>query len=612
MPLDEQPTVEYVEKLAKHLEGLWSRTHAKWMQIDSYYNQTFQIWPAGLNRPEWLKPSRSRSIVDHATDHQLAHDPVVHRMPAAEGVMHKRRADKVEPALKAIMDEASLLEPSLTWKQVGKHLLLYGYAIVEDGLDGNVLHDRDDKPRKGRDETEDDYKARQRLAAAKAEMMMPFRTRAPHPARVLLDPTEKDPKVAIKHTYRYSKDLEDMTKARMTANGKPKRGSVTKWECGDEPFSLIETYEYWSDCWHAMVADNNMLFVEKNTWGFVPYSHAYAGYGQEVTSYTEVDPSYMAVGILEPVLPVLKAQAQAVAGRHNALMEATFNPTGTTMDAAELQEQLSTGDVIEMGNRGDVWKMEIPQLPRWMFQSEEWLDKDIEMGTFARALAGVREQGVSTVGQQAILSTAAGRKFASPARQLEHLASRSASHVLQLIDVMGLRLNVRGNKISPQDIEHNYSVKVSFELVDPVLQLQNRELGMREVQQGLKSKETYWSADARLEDATGERRRLLEDLIRTDPEVQRLLAGEVLREAGLLQAIEAARAEEEAMAAAAQGGGGVPGGGGGPAMAPEEPPVLGPDGMPLNQTMGGGGLRPLREPLTPGIAKPSRIGASRA
>ena len=124
-----------------------------------------------------------------------------------------------------------------------------------------------------------------------------------------------------------------------------------------------------------------------------------------------------------------------------------------------------------------------------------------------------------------------------------------------------------------------------------------------------------WSADARLEDATGERRRLLEDLIRTDPEVQRLLAGEVMREAGLLQAIEAARAEEEAMAAAAQGGGGAPGGapgGGGPAMASGEPPVLGPDGMPLNQTMGTGGLRPLRQPLTPGTAKPSRIGASRA
>ena len=137
---------------------------------------------------------------------------------------------------------------------------------------------------------------------------------------------------------------------------------------------------------------------------------------------------------------------------------------------------------------------------------------------------------------------------------------------------------------------------------------------MREVQQGLKSKETYWSADARLEDATGERRRLLEDLIRTDPEVQRLLAGEVLREAGLLQAIEAARAEEEAMAAAAQGGGGAPGGapGGGGGMPPSEPPVLGPDGMPLNQTMGTGGLRPVRDPLTPDVAKPSRIGASRA
>ena len=158
------------------------------------------------------------------------------------------------------------------------------------------------------------------------------------------------------------------------------------------------TDEYWTDCWHALVADSELLFVEKNTWGFVPFSHAFAGFGQQVTAIEEDDPSYLAVGILEPVMASLRAQAQAVAGRHNALLDATFNPLGTTMDAAELQEQLARGDIIEMGNRGDAWRMEIPQLPRWLFASEEWLDRDIEQGTFARALAGVREQGVSTVG----------------------------------------------------------------------------------------------------------------------------------------------------------------------------------------------------------------------
>jgi hypothetical protein len=376
------------------------------------------------------------------------------------------------------------------------------------------------------------------------------------------------------------------------------------------------TDEYWTECWHALVADSKLLFVEKNTWGFVPFSHAFAGFGQQVTSIEEDDPSYLAVGVLEPVMPSLKAQAQAVAGRHNALLDATFNPVGTTMDSSELQDQLSRGDIIEMGNRSDVWRMDIPQLPRWLFASEEWLDRDIEQGTFTRALAGIREQGVSTVGQQAILSTAAGRKFVSPSRQLEHLATRSASHILQWIDVIGMTLTVQGHQISPSDIQHDYACKVSFELIDPVLQMQSRELGMREVQQGLKSKETYWSADARLEDATGERRRLLEDLIRNDPEVQKILAGEVMKEAGLLDLIERQQAaQEDGAAGMGMGMGGPPpmnGGGGG-----QPPPILGPDGMPLQQTMGtppgpAGGLREMRQGLTPSVPGPSRVGQNRA
>ena len=591
MAYDEKPTVESIRQITRYLQDVWSRTHTKWQEIDSYYQQEFNLWPEGLNRPEWLKPARSRSIVDHAVDHQLAYEPIVHRFPVSQTEASERRANEVEPALKAILDEASLFEPTMTWKQVGKHLLLYGYAVVEDGLDSSCMAQRREKPRKGRNEPQEEFDRRVRIHRNAVKSMMPFRTRAPHPSRVLLDPMEKDPRMAVKHAYRRSIDLEEITSARMTGS-RAKRGEVHPWKTGDNPFEMVMVDEFWSECWHAMVADSELLFVEKNTWGFIPYSHAFSGYGQEITSIEEYDPSYLAVGILEPVMPVLKAQAQAVAGRHNALMEATFNPTGTVMDASELEEQLSRGDVIEMGNRNDVWKMEIPQLPRWMFASEEWLDRDIELGTFSRALAGVREQGVSTVGQQAILTTAAGRKFVSPTKQLEHLATKSAAHILQWIDVLELGLRIRGHQIADDMLESDYSCTVSFELIDPVLQLQFRELGMREVQQGLKSKETYWSSDARLEDSTGEQKRLLEDLIRQDPRVQELMAKEVAREAGLQDLLDK---EEDRMAnqqMAAMNGGGM----------------TGPDGMPIQQTMGQGAGRPPRNPLTPDTARPSRVG----
>ena len=70
-------------------------------------------------------------------------------------------------------------------------------------------------------------------------------------------------------------------------------------------------------------------------------------------------------------------------------------------------------------------------------------------------------------------------------------------HILRLIDTMKLSLIVEGHEISSAAIEKDYQVKVSFELVDPVIQFQARELGLREVQAGVKSKDTYWSAAAR-------------------------------------------------------------------------------------------------------------------
>ena len=602
----DKPTIEIIGQYRKYLGDLWSNTHTKWEKIDTYYNRTFQLWPEGMDRPEWFKPMRARSLVDHAVDHQLAHEPLVSRSPAGTGEEHKRNADLLEPGLKAIMDEAALLEPNLTWKQVGKHLLLYGYSVIETGLETEVLKNRRDKPKKARGEDEEEFQQRRRLWEHKKKTMMPFRNRAPHPARVLLDPLRKEPQIAIKHTHRLAQDLHDLTVGRQEQKGKGRPVEVNVYELKENPFEMVLCSEWWTDCWHALATDDGeMLFVEKNTWGFVPYAHAFSGYGQEPTSSSEIDPSYMAVGLIDHALDTLKAQAQAVAGRHNALIEATFNPIITTGEAAELQEQLARGDIIEVNTRGDVGRMEMQQLPRWMFASEEWLDKDLELGTYSRSLAGIREQGVSTVGQQAILSTSASRRFVAPAKQLEHLASVAGSHILQLIDVMDLDLYVKGHDISPKEIEHDYSVRVSFELVDPVLQLQHREMGMREVQAGLKSRETYWSADARLEDATGERRRLLEDFVRSDAMVQKLLAQEVARELGLLEMLE--RQREQALTE----GGGAP-----PPGSPLEQSILGPDSLPLDQTMGepGGGLgggpggRPPRQPLTPQAPSPSRVG----
>ena len=613
---EEEPTPSMIDQYRSHLKEVWTNAHRKWEKYDEYYFRTFSVWDGAEShsRPGWLKPARATALVDNAVDHQLASEPTPHRNPASQAESARENADRVEAALKSILDEASLLEPALTWKQQGKNLVHLGYSIHELGLDSMVLQRRAEEPTRDPGTPDDEWRAAQRLHDHYRRTAMPFRTRSPQPARILLDPWEKRPRVAIRHARRFSQDLHELTLSR-----KARGRTADVWEVrNNRPFELILVDEYWTEFWHAMMVSGHvtgtgreyhtmkkLLFVEKNVWGFVPYAHAYAGFGQEPTSSDKIDPANLAVGILDPVMADIRAQAQAVSGRHNALMDATFNPIGTRMGADELRDQLDQGDIIEMQDRSDVWRMDIPQLPRWMFQTEEWLSRDIEEGTFSRALAGVREQGVSTVGQQAILSTAAGRKFVAVSRQLEHLASVASSQILQLIDLLDLNLTVKGHNIRPSLIESDYSVDISFDLVDPVLQLQQRQLGLQEVAAGLKSMETYWAADARLEDASGERKRLLMDWVRKNPMIHQALAMEVAREEGIESLVE------RALQMAEGGGEGQPGAAGGA-------PILGPDGMPLDQTMGGGaqgGGPPgggMRQGLTPNTINPSQIGANMA
>ena len=616
MPLDEKPDASYIDSMRSYLYGIWSRTcHQKWRLIDSYYNLTYSMWPEGSQRPEWLKPARARSIVDGAVDQQLAFEPLVKRFPIGRAEEHKQRADQVENALAAIMREAQLLEPSLTWKQVGKHLLLYGYAVVEDSISALDLRKSREKPKRRRGEAETEFERRMTVWEHQKKTLMPFRTRAPHPARVLLDPSQKEPRAAVRVGMARAQDLYEQTSNRMHLTGQkagqPKRGSpgdVTMFEVGNNPFELVEIMEYWSCDWHALVAKRELIYVERNTWGFNPYSHAFSGFGQEPTDYPDQDPAYLAVGMLDHILPDLKASAQAQAGRHNSLMQATWPKRYTTEDAAEILNQEASGEVVEVAGRDSIWQQDVPNYTRWMFMAEEALERDIEMATYSRAASGQKEPGVSTVGQQAILSTAAARRFIAPMKQLEHLATSSGSHILQAIDVLKISLMVEGHDISPADIEKDYSLRVTFQnAVDPVFQLQLRELGLAEVGQGLLDDETYWTEYAQAEDVTERRKRLLKMFVRKMPRVQMLMAMAAAKEMGIEDLLnEVMEGEFDG----ALGGG-------------EGSQLLGPDGQPLAQSMGRtspqqgansirGAAAQLRQPLTPSVASPGRTGANRA
>ena len=237
---EDEPDANIIDQYRSHLKEVWTNAHRKWEQYDAYYFRTYSVWEGAEahSRPGWLKPARPTSLVDNAVDHQLASEPTPHRNPARQSEESRNNADRVEEGLKAILDEAALLEPALTWKQQGKNLVHLGYSIHELGLDSNVLQRRSEEPPRG-DDSEEDYRANMRLYEHYRRTAMPFRTRSPHPARILLDPWEKKPRIAIRHARRFSQDLHELTVAR-----KNRGRQADVWEVrNNRPFELILTDE---------------------------------------------------------------------------------------------------------------------------------------------------------------------------------------------------------------------------------------------------------------------------------------------------------------------------------------------------------------------------------
>ena len=567
--LSEKPTVGSIKDMHQHLRRIWDESHEIWRTIDTYYERTFALWEKGSSRPN-LHPMKPRSIIDTALDQLMGHEAQVHRFGEDEGKAEER--DQVEKTMNAVFRQAALQEVSLSFKQAGKHLLLYGYTIVEDSIDGPTLQvAQSEKPEQETAEDREDFQMRVRLWEHRKKTAMPFRIRAPHPTTVLMDPMHKEPRVAIKVDGWTVQDLVDITTLRKEQG----RGEVEIFDAEQShlfgifhsqrnAFQLVKAFEYWTIDWHALMTNNQLLIVEPNTWGFVPFSHAFSGWGQEPSDRERI------------------------------------NPSGTTEEASELEEQMATSDVLNLpSGESSVWMLKAPNLPRWLETLENSIDKDLEEGTFTRSLGGIRDVGVSTVGQQAILNTAGHRKFVPINTQLQGLGTKSLEHILQWIDILDLNLTIEGHNIKRSMIGGDYTGKVTFQVVDPVLQLQEKQEALAAWKAGAISLPTLWSIRG-LEDEAGERQRLAQDQVYAHPTINEMMVQIEAERLGLLKLLLGQDGRTAAPGA--------------DAVETGQSAIVGVDGRPLETTLQGGTGQTgeqLRQPITGQVARPARNGQNR-
>ena len=583
--LNEIPTLELILDAKRYLTETWSSTHQSWIKRDKFYRREYAVWDNPTHRRTRgnMRPGRPTAIIDHAADAALQFVPTFHRDPVGDSDTHVTAADNVENGMAAVILDSAMQEPVQTWKQLGRFALHLGYFV----LDGPLWSEKKKpvEPQRKSFDSEEDFNRQVAIYKVESKFFNPIRIRATHPARILLDPDEKEPEMGVKLGRMRNQKIYDLS--RLKSTGRKARKHAVLFDLSDKnPWGWTDTIDFWTSRWHTFIAAGKIVYREKNMGGFVPFAHAFTGFGMEPTDLLEADPVHLAVGLLDPVMDDIQMEAQRINAMHTLMTRRAFASLGTKNDPFELQQTMAEQGIVE-GEEGDVWLLPSPAAEGWMFKAGQDTADDIELSTYAKPISGGKEPGVVTVGQQQILSNAATRKFAAPAMQVEDMGSLTASRVLRLVDIGG-DIGAKGTVLRRSDIYHTYNITAHFELLDPVLDMQRLEQGITLVREKLIGWEDFHTDYRRTQDLSSVREHLWEDIVRAHPGVAAQFAQAAADRIGLGE--EFSRANEEETAALAEGGE-IPG------QAEFEKSSL----------TGNNGPSGLRMPLTDSVVKPGRV-----
>jgi hypothetical protein len=499
---DQDDTLEQeIDDHVDHLRKTWEVALKNWIDTDVYHQLNFPVWGGSnarahaLSRGEF-RPGTAHNIINHAADQNLAHVPVVKRDSIdPDSDRAKEAANHVEIGVKNILIDAAKRAMSPTFKQLFKHLISYGYGPVELSLDFSGGNEQRKVP----------------------GHWNPVRIEAIHPGRVLIDPLEKIPRSAIVIKKYTIQDLQIL----MDQNKRLKHFNPLK-VAGRKKFDEIEVLIDWDMKRQVLKeVDGPILYSKPNSWGFVPFAHGFGGRGMEPTKMDNNDPSFLAEGILDFIKDTLRLQAQTMTGEQTMFMDYIYGPYGTTQDPAKLVASLETGNVLQ-GDKEDYWKLGIDTVPAGLFEHGRRLEADIERSTMSPGLMGSRSPGITTMGEAALQNDIQMRMFSAPSQQEEYLISIIASWILQLVARLPQLkggIGARGHVLKKADIGRFFHVDVTFPVLNMAMQMQLREMALREVEMGGLSWLSYWEDYALIEDTSREETRLLQQRVKNHPSI---------------------------------------------------------------------------------------------
>lgn len=549
-----QPEPQFIAEYKTHLQGVWSDAHNHWRSvIDPWYWGEANVWPPELAAlRSKMQPSTARNKIEHAADVLLAFEPRFYRNPVGKGRKHEKDADDIEAGLGAVFFDSMLYEDSLAFKAAGKYAGAYGYAVLEGPV--TDMSGRPTEPERKKGESDEHFRWRMVDYRNSQKSWNPFRITAPHPAHVLLDPQKRRPDDGIKMRRIFVKDVQSLLESLRKRDKEHEPLYVaTDGELplsgGTNPFAEVAGLEYWSRDYHALTIGNQMVFVEENEYGFCPFNHFFTGFGMEQTGQPNINPRWLAQGLIDAILDSLRVQAQSFSAKHTVMLERAYprRRVGSGADPAEITEQLATPDGVIQADAEDFGFILYPEVERGLAEIDRSVTTDIDEGTFSTVVSGGRVTGVDTVGQHAMQVTSATKKFAIINKNLNLAGTIIGQNILKCVDRMAEVIQVGGERLDPKQIHEDYIVTAEFTTFDPVLQLQERETSMREFQMGLIDAETYRER-TQIANESEVKKRLLKEKVRSGPAYLKAMEKVVQEEDGMREIVEKMEAEAQAAA----------------------------------------------------------------
>ena len=489
--LDERPEAADITKLHTDLLTVWQDAHTKWEEVDTFVQGTNPLWgktPGGANKPQY-HTGMAAAILDHVVSLLAPYSPQVHRPPAGEGEGHERDANQVEKWLARVGQLAGSKTAQHPYKAMWRYLMQYGYApYFGMALDYSYLRER---PKRKRGEEQEDFEQREQIWETRYRHHCPFQYAAPHPATVLMDPGRAHPDVAIVQQVLYAYEVEDLVKR----VGQRKSALVVPYDAGENPYEKVKCLSFWTPYWRAFMPQGGgeLFYAMRNKWGFQPYGHGFSGKGGDIVDTEGSNPLYLAVGVLDNILGNLLAYDQQQTAKQNVLMQSAWRHRTYGGDPVEAARQLQDDSTILQKDKPDQWGWEpVLELSQSLFKMTDEVRRDIEFGSIPGDVAGIRQEGVTTVGQQSILMGQALKGIDTAILQMGQAATEILQNCLRLVGVLSDpkqygedALTVGEQTLRAEQLHGNYVVDARFSVVDPSIRQAEKEQAMAEFKLGV-------------------------------------------------------------------------------------------------------------------------------